>query len=226
MAIASFEIVGDFVRFEKFMIGAALKGNLEREIRKATIRNSLLVIRTVGKKIRGRGFAENSPLTLALSKGTIPLLKEKNLLDALSFQLRSSFESEVGFLKNTKSTGGVTGSTIGIKKVVELMHTGYTITVTPKMIAAIMAALSGRKTKRGNLTGRAKKALKALKSTQGGRGKTVWRVPPRKFMQEVFEDKDMINEIKKNWNDALERVWKTQGALGGEHKNKGKPGSD
>lgn len=226
MGLASLQITGDMVAFEKFMIPSILKGNLEREIRKATIKNSLLVIRAVGKKIRSKDFEENTPLTLALSKGVIPLLKEKNMLDAMSFQLRNSFQAEVGFIKNKQSTGGATGSTIGMKRLVELMHTGYTITVTPQMIAAIMASLRNRKTKRGNLTGKARKALNAIESSSGGGGKRTFRVPPRKFMEETFEDKNLVDEIKANWNEALERVWKKQGAKGGEHKNRGTPGGD
>lgn len=226
MALASFKITGDIVKFERFMIGGVLRGNLEREIKKATIKNSLLVIREVGKKIRAKDFEENSPLTLALARNTIPLLKEKNMLDALSFQLRSSFVSEVGFIKNAQSTGGTTGNTIEMKKLVELMHTGYVIKVTPKMIAAIMAALNNRKTKRGNLTGRARKALHAIGENEGGGGVKQFRVPPRPFMIQVFEDPRLIAEIKANWNEALQRAWLKQGALGGEHKNRGKPGGD
>ena len=226
MALASFEIRGDMLKFERFLSGPKFSKNLEREIRKATIKNSLLAIRAIGKKIRAKDFQENQPLTLALARNTIPLLKEKNMLDALSFQLRNSFVSEVGFIKNAQSTGGVTGATIEMKKLVELMESGYVIKVTPKMIAAMMAALNSRRTKKGNLTGRARKALRAIDSTRGGGGIKNFRVAPRPFMTQVFQELILIREIKANWNEALERVWEKQGALGGEHRNKGKPGAD
>lgn len=226
MAIASFQITGDFKKFGQFMSSPRLRNNLEREIKKATILNSLLLIREVGKKIRAKDFQENAPLTLALSRNTTPLLKEKNLLDAMSFKLRNSFVSEVGWIKNAQSTGGVTGQTIEMKKLIELMETGYVIKVTPKMVAAMMAALNNRRTKKGSLTGRAKKALRAINSTRGGGGIKNFRVPPRKFVSEVFEDPKIIQQINDNWNKALERAWLKQGALGGEHKNKGRPGGD
>lgn len=208
------------LNWKKFRNIAGFKSNLDREIRKATIKNSLLIIKKVGRKVRDRGFEESSQLTLALSKGTIPLLKEKNLLDAMSFELTNSFRSEVGFIKNKQSTGGVTGDTIGMQKLVELMESGYTITITPKMIAAIMAALRESRTKKGNLTGKARKALKAIEAGEGGGGKRTWRVPPRKFMTEVLEDKQLAKEIRQNWSVALERVWKKQGVTGGEEKEK------
>ena len=142
------------------------------------------------------------------------------MLDAMSFALRSSFESEVGFLKNAQSTGGVTGQTIEMKKLVELMHTGYTITVTPKMIAAIMASLRTQKTKKGRLKKRAKEALAVFESTKGGGGKRTFKVPARPFIEDIINDSDLINEMRKNWSEALERAFKKQGAKGGDEKDK------
>lgn len=220
MAGTALIITGDVELFRKFTRRDLLNKNMQREIRKATIKNSLLIIREVGLKIRAKEFQKNTPLTLALSKGVIPLLKEKNLLDAMSFELRSSFESEVGFLSKKESTGGVTGQTRDIQKVVELMHTGYTITVTPKMIAAIMASLRNRKTKKGNLSGGAKKALKAFEDTEGGGGRRVFRVAPRPFMKTVLTDPKLRRQIQQNWREALEKVWKIQGAKGGEHRDR------
>lgn len=210
--------------WKKFRNISGFKANLDREIRKATIKNSLIIIKAVGRKVRDKKYAENQPLTLALSKRTIPLLKEKNMLDAMSFELANSFRAEVGFIKNKQSTGGVTGNTIEMQKLVELMESGYTITVTPKMVAAIMAALRTKRTKKGNLTGKARKALKAIEAGEGGGGKRTWRVPPRKFMTEVLEDKQLAKQIRQNWSEALERVWKKQGVTGGDEKEKSPKG--
>jgi len=216
-----FRIEGDMMLFKKFMTPSLMRGSLEREIRKATIRNSLLFIKTVARHVRDKPFEENAPLTLVLAgKKTTPLLKEKNMLDAMSFALRNSFESEVGFLKQSQSTGGVTGQTIEMKRLVELMHTGYTITVTPKMIAAIMASLRTQKTKKGRLKKRAKDALSIFGGTEGGGGKRVFRVPPRPFIEDVVNDSDLINQMRKNWSEALERAFKRQGAKGGDERDR------
>jgi len=215
-----FQITGDVELFKKFTRRDLLKANMQRAIRRATIKNSLLIIREVGRKIRDKKYEDNAPLTLALSKGSTALLKEKNLLDAMSFQLQNSFVSEVGFIKNKQSTGGVTGRTIEMQKLVELMHTGYIITVTPDMVQAIMAALRTRTTRKGNLTGKARKALKAIESTKGGGGRRTFRVPPRKFMEEVMTDPGLKRQIVENWRQALEQMWKAQGAKGGEHTDK------
>ncbi len=221
MAAQGFSMVfKDDPNWKKFSNLSRFNANINREIKRATIKNSLLIIKAVGKGIKSQNFAQNSPLTLALSKGSKALLKEKNLLDALSFKLSSSFRSEVGFFANAQSTGGTTGQTIQMQKLVELMESGYTITVTPKMIMAIMASLNNVRTKKGNLTGRARKAIKAIQAGEGGGGKRTWRVPPRKFMTEVLTDSVLSKQIRQNWSEALEKVWRLQGVTGGEDKEK------
>ena len=69
---------GDIKSFRQFTNKNLWQGNLEREIKKATIANALFLIREVKLNIRNEDFESNSDLTLALTKGTKPLLKEKN----------------------------------------------------------------------------------------------------------------------------------------------------
>jgi len=217
---ASFRITGDTVKFDKFLMSPKFRKNLERQMRRATTLNSLLVIKAMGRKIRDRGFEDNTDLTLTLTKGQIPLLKDKNMLDAMSYNLRNAFESEVGWLGGRESTGGVTGQTIPMQKLVELVHDGYMITVTPKMVAAIMGALRNRKTKSGRLTKKAKGALKAFEGTEGGGGRGQWKVVGRPFVEQVLTDPELIRTIRKNWADAIARAYLAQGATGGEHRNR------
>jgi len=217
---ADFRITGDTIKFDKFLLSRRFRKNLEREVRKATILNSLLVIKAMGRKIRDRSFKDNTDLTLALTRGQIPLLKDKNMLDAMSYQLQNAFVSEVGWLEGRESTGGVTGQTIQMQKLVELVNEGYMITVTPKMIAAIMAALRNRKTKSGRLTKKAKTALDAFEGTEGGGGRGQWKVAARPFVEQVMTDPELIKTIRKNWSEAIERAYLAQGALGGEHKDR------
>lgn len=217
--IFDFKFKGDIKLMDKFLNASRIQRTLEQEVRKAVIKNSLIVIREIGLTVREGKFVENRPLTLALSKGTKVLLKEKNMLDALSFKLKSSFESEVGYIKDSQTTGGVTGKAGSMLKVVELIHEGYVIKVTPKMVAAIMAALREKKTKKGNLKKSSKAGLKAFEATRKGGTKT-WRVPPRKFMEETFKKPELAKMINQGWREALERTFKRLGAIGGEHKDR------
>jgi hypothetical protein len=127
------------------------------------------------------------------------------------------------------STGGVTGKTINMYKLVELMHTGYVIKVTPKMITAIMAALNNQRTKKGRLTARARQMIKQIETEKKfkepgkrsiGKDRGVWRVPPRPYMTQVMMKPEIDRTVRQNWREAIERALKAQGAKGGDHKDK------
>lgn len=216
----TFQLQGDVALFANFLDRAKMSKTLERNLKKATLKNCLYLVSKIKMEIKNGKFEENQPLTLALSRGTKPLLKEKNLLDAVNYKLRDSFSAVVGFIGSQQSTGGVTGETIDVKKLVELMHKNYTIQVTPKMIAAIMAALNNKVTRRGNLTRRALVALKAIQDSEGGGGGRVFRVKARPFFNQALEGEDVNNMLQYNWTKALEDTFLERGAKGGDHKNK------
>ena len=219
-----FKFDGDIEEFTKFTDPKILDGTFEREIRKATIKNCLIILKAIKTAIRERKYLENAPLTIALAGGRkdIPLLKTKNLVDSLAHKLHSSFMAEVGLIKDKRSTGGASKSPIKLMKVVELMHTGYIIKVTPKMRRAIAAALT-EKTKTGKLTKKSKRNMTALSlaGTFNTDKETVYKVPKRPLFSDVFESKLLNREIQRNWREALERVWKVQGAQDGEEKDQG-----
>lgn len=193
-------ISGDFQAYERFLKPGFIEKNMKREIRKATIKNALFLVKKIKQRIRKKRYTKNAPLTLALSKGTTPLLDEKNLVDAIGKQIISSFEAVVGFIAKAKTTGGQTGDSRDMKKVVLLLHEGYTIDVTPAMRAAIAIALRERSSRKGN------KALKqmdrAFKDSPGA-GKDKWRVPGRKFLSSVFRNRAIQAHIRKNWRLAV-----------------------
>ena len=229
MTQALLTFTGDWEEYSRFLGSARFSMNVEREIRRATIKNSLYLVREIRQEIRARNFEPNKPLTLALAKGTIPLLKSKNLWDAIEYKLHSSFTAEIGIIRNTRSTGGVTGKTIDMYKLVELMHTGYVIKVTPRMIAAIMAALNSQRTKRGRLTARARQMIKQIETerkeklpSRGGIGskRGVWRVKARPYMLTALIDTEVEKMVRQNYREALERAFKNQGAKGGDYRDR------
>lgn len=215
MAGNKIKFEGPVIELEKFVNPRLMHRAIKTEIRKAVIKNSLVLIRLLKKEIRGRNLTENSPLTLSFRKNSIPLLDERNLLSAMGFALKSSFESEVGYVLSTQSTGGKAGNkaSISIQKLVELTHKGFVIDVTPAMRAAMIAEL--RKSKKR----KAKKALKSFNAIDR-RGKATYVVPPRPFMEKVFNRRSTSKILRTNWKEALERAYKRQGARGGEHKER------
>lgn len=206
---------GDVNAFLKFVTAGSTLPILEKEIRKATIKASLFLVNQIKKKIRSqKGLRPNSPLTQALSKGNLTLLKEKNLFDALGFVLKDAFESEVGIMKGKKSTGGATSAPVDIQKVVFRLHEGYTIDVTPEVRAAIIFKLR-KDRKRGSA-----KALEAFESNVG-KGKSTIRVKPIKFLSSVFLNSFNQQKVRRIYKEGLEMGFKRAGAKGGDHRFKG-----
>lgn len=199
-------IRGDIKSFLRFTDPRINRRILEREMRKATIRSSLFLVKQVKRAIRKRRFTKNSELTIALAKAggkkrsTIPLLKEKNLSDAIAFELKTAFHSEVGLVKDAKTSGGVFSPPEDMKKVAFLLHEGYTIDVTDAMKAAIAIAL------REIGDRRAAKSLSVMERNKG-KGKTTWRVPPRKFFAIVFKNSKNRKVVQKNWRIAIQRAF-------------------
>lgn len=213
-------VSGDLNIFERFINPQLWKGNLEKEIRKATIRNALFLIKAVKDNIRNKEYVENAPMTLAFKRSDISLLDQRNLWRGVDSIIKSSFEAEVGIIANKGSTGSKFGkakSQINLKDLVELMESGYTITVTEKMKKAIAAALNSDRNKKGEVKKKSSVALQRLGMIVGGKS---YVVPPRKVFSKVFEDPAIAKVITANWRSALEGAFKHQGAKGGEHKDK------
>ena len=213
MAKNRIEITGDVDVFKKFLDPRNWNVNIDRAIKQATMKNCLYLTREVRDGIRERRYEANSPLTLALNPGKdIPLFKEGNLFNAIEFKLKTSFQAEVGVIRNSNTTGGVTGQNIQMYKLVEMMHEGYTITVTPAMRRAIMAAL--------NEKGQLDTLSTESNASEAPTGNTTYFVPPRKFLTDIWEDPKIDKVLQQNWREGLEQFFKWQGAQDGEHRDR------
>lgn len=219
MANNVIKFTGDYQLFMRFISAGTWNTVFARAIRRATIKNCLYLVKAIKQEIRQKKYTANAQLTLALKKGSIPLLDEKNLFDAITYQLENSFYAEVGVFSGRESSGGVKSSPIDMQHLTELLHTGYVIRVTPKMRAAIMAALMEKRNAKQRLTRKAKSALRSMASRTGS-GAQTYRVPPRKFLTDVWERQDIQNMIRQNWRDALEQALLEAGAKDGENKDK------
>lgn len=209
--MTSIVLKGDIKKFERFASRKGLKDVFEPEIKKALKRNSLILIELIKKKMRGREFEKNSALTLLLKRSDIPLIGDMNLLRAIDFKLRGSFKSEVGIISNKKSTGGITKQTIGMQKLAALMETGYTIKVTKKMLMAIMASLNEKQSELSS--GQKKGAQQASNVLGRAKANSTFRVPPRPFLTQTFDDPSVQAKLQEVWRQALEQIFRKLGAL-------------
>lgn len=209
--MTSIVLKGDIKKFERFASRKGFKEVFGPEMNKGMKRNSLILMELIKKKIRGSEFEKNATLTLLLKRSDIPLIGDMNLIRAIDFKLRSSFESEVGIISNKKSTGGITKQTIGMQKLAALMETGYTIKVTKKMLMAIMASLSEKQS--GLSSGQKKGAQQASNVLGGAKANSTFRVPPRPFLTKTFEDPQVHAKMQRIWNITLSNIFKKLGAL-------------
>ena len=208
MAKNFIQLTGDIDIFKTFLNRNFWNGNIEKEMKKATLKNCLYLTSEIRNAIRDKKYQENSPLTIALNSGKdIPLYKKGNLFRAIQFKLNDSFRAVVGVLKDSNTTGGVNRNNIQMQKLVELMHTGYNIKVTTAMRIAIMAKLS-------------KTSVKDSKVPTSNQKVESWYVPPRPFLTDIWDDPKTERELRKNWNEGLEKFFKRQGAKDGEHRNR------
>lgn len=212
------EITGDIVRYRLFLDSGRTMSIINREVGKATTKSSRFLIRKIKEAIRAKRFTENSPLTIALAKGVATLSKSRNLIRALGFKKRGQFESEVGIVEDTQTTGGVSGDKRSMQKVATLLHKGYTITVTKRMRKAIMAELR----KKAELSGSATKAKKAIRQIGllKGKGAKFFKVPPRKFLTNTFKNTAVQQKVRNNWSEAVERAFVLSGVKPSDAKNR------
>lgn len=218
----SFKMTGDVQRFRRFFNMQNWTGNLDKNLRRATLRNALFLQKKVKKLIREEEYKANSELTLSLKGSNKPLIDQRNLWNAIDTVLYDSFSGEVGILRNAGSTGskfGLAKSQINIKHLVEMMESGYVIKVTDKMRQAIAMTLQNDKTSKGKLRARSRKALERIAGARG-KGKNTFVVTARPLLSKVFNDPATKRVLIHNWRVGLEGAFLAGGLKDGEHKDK------
>lgn len=207
----SIGLSGDVKGFLMFLDSARFRGNLEREMKRATLKSALMLVKIIKKEMsQGKGFEKNARMTRALKRSNRPLIDELNLRDAINFQLINSFQAEVGIVDRRLSTGSKAGKNktlLEMEKLVELMESGYIIKVTEKMRIAMMMQLGSEDTP----AGKRDRSLAAI-AKKAGSGQDTWRVPPRKVLTSMWSRKDIQDQLRTNWREALRKAFRAQGA--------------
>lgn len=181
----SLEFSGDYKALKKFFDEKkGLPKSLEKHVKKATIKNSLVLVSKVRQNIRGRKFQRNAKVT-ELIKGNKPaLINQGQLHNAIAYELMSSFKSRVGVLDGQ------------FAELARRVHEGFVTPITPKMRAAIFG-----KIKESSGSG-------AIDSLPPKESDGFLRVPGRPFLSIVFEDPKVQRELNKNWEAAVKNAIK------------------
>lgn len=177
---------------------AALQGNLQASVQRATKQVALYLVQEITQRIFDKKYAPNAALTIFLKEaggyGTTPLVRTGRvggLVRSITRELLDNdMATEVGVLTRKSGKGG--RHNIG-----ELLHNGGTIKITAAMRRAFM------------------RRLKAIERATGKQAppppgrKAVIRIPPRPFVRDVFQDARVIANVEDIYLRELRK-----GALG------------
>ena len=174
---------GDIKPLKKFLNVPRFKTLMERKIRAATRLNAMIMHAEIRRRIRGRKYARNAKVTLMIKgKKKPPLIRTGQLHAAIEQELINSYKARVGIRPGQNA------------KLAKILHEGATVKITPKVRAAIFGQI---KEAGGNID-----KLPKMKS------KGVLRIPPRRFLTEVFENRKLRSEINRNWDNAVKGLIK------------------
>jgi hypothetical protein len=168
---------------------------LHAEVRKATLRNALIVKKEILRLIQqGNAYEPNSPLTLAIkAPRTKPLVHGGDLFQAITTKLVDDFTAFVGL---NRKTAGDKAVNIAI-----VLHEGATIPKQGDVTQAMRAAVFARA--RENKAG----ADHLQKITDSGQpAKKKWVIKPRPFIRKAIEKPSIQAQLQRNWSLAIGRA--------------------
>lgn len=184
------QLAGDWRKFHIF--SAAFQGKLQQASRQATKKAVLFMLSKIDERIRSGRYKKLSPLTKLMRQmegfGDTPLLRRGGLVRALTTDVVSAFEGNVGLLKTVKGKGGPKDFT----NIGPLLHDGGRIKITAAMRRAFARRINRLAAKQGV----------SLLNNRGS-SKNVVRIPSRPFMSEVFDDPMVAAQVEQIYFDEI-----------------------
>ncbi len=169
---------------------------LGRNIRRATKLNALAAAKTMREVIQSGGFKANAPLTVALKGSSKPLIGGGDLFQSITLEeLSGKDEIFVGVLRSE-----------GLYDVVDIVHNGASIPVTPAMrwMFMLLGKASDGSMDPAKLEGR---AADLFGQFQGWKplapSTTVIIIPARPFAEVTFNKAELIKLCQDNWAAAV-----------------------
>lgn len=174
----------------------AFSRRLQKNIRRATGLNALAAAKKMRQVIQAGGLKANAPLTVALKGSSKPLVEGGDLFQSITVQQINEDEMFVGVLR-----------TEGDFNLVEILHEGATIPVTPAMrwMFLMLAKVSDGLMDPSKLEGRAAELYSKFQGWKPlAASTTAIVIPERPFVRITFEAPDLIALCKANWSAACQ----------------------
>jgi hypothetical protein len=176
-------------------------GTLDKNLKKATAYNAKLVRRKVREVMKANEFSPNAQLTIAIKHSSKSLIDNADLFNAVSDVVVDAKTAFVGVLRRVR--GGQMANLAAI------LHEGAMIPVTENMrilFFSLYQAYHG-KISPSKLEGRAAELWEESKGEVRflplAKGTTHIVIPPRDYFERAFEDKQLLAELKGNWQAAV-----------------------
>lgn len=168
---------------------------LGRNIRRATRLNALAAAKTMREVIQSGGFKANAPLTVALKGSSKPLVGGGDMFQSITIEeLSGKDEMFVGVLRSE-----------GQYDIVDVVHNGATIRVTPAMRWMFM--LLAKASDSGDASKLEGRAAELFGQFQGWKplatSTSVIIIPARPFAVVTFNKPELIKLCQDNWAAAI-----------------------
>lgn len=191
-------------KMRKALKAPAFQTTLRRQLRRASVLNGKLVERRIREAMRKGGYAKNANLTIAIKGSTKPLVDDGQLFQFITSKVIDDTTVFVGALRTDDNYN-----------IIETIHNGATINVTPKMrgLFFILWMASKGQVPLSKLEGRAAELFRRMPYDSYG-----WRplkestthiiIPPRPFIHKVLADVSLQLKVKENWTMAVQTALK------------------
>lgn len=208
------KLTGGWKKMANALDSEAFRKNLEDKMGKATQVNGMMVRGEIRKRIKGKRYQRNNPMTVLIKKSSTPLVDDGDLFGSITSQTVDAYSVFVGVLRTATDSDGKP-----LVNLVQLLHEGGTIQVTAKMRAMFEmlwevgqgkrdpATLEGGAADLAAQLGDRIKSIRPLKPTT-----TALHIPPRRFITEAFDDPRTHKRAKAIWEKALKEVFRNQAA--------------
>ncbi len=168
---------------------------LGRNIRRATKLNALAAVKTMREVIQSGDFKANAPLTVALKGSSKPLVASGDMFQSVTTEeLSGKDEIFVGVLRSADQYD-----------VVDIVHNGATIPVTPAMRWMFMLLAKASDT--GDASKLEGRAAELYGQFQGWKplatSTTAIYIPARPFAVVTFNKPELIKLCRDNWEAAV-----------------------
>ena len=183
------KLAGDWQKYRAWTL--AFQGKLNIASRIATRRAVQSALSRIVRRMKAGRYKKLAPLTLFLRQlegyGDTPLMKTGALVRAITTDVVNDYMGQVGVLRSAKSSSGEDFSNVAL-----LLHDGGRIRITDAMRRSFMKRM-------GILA--AKNGVSLLK--RRGSKKNVLRIPPRRYIEEIFEDQAFITAVHQIYDKAI-----------------------